>query len=117
MNPAGEATRTCANCKHPFMISTKNPRRRFCSPRCRVADWHARNDHARTHEPTNDVHAPANAVPNGEPHLNAVPNGVHTVNGVQRCPHCHHDLAVIAVIVPPAAAEVRLPEVTMPNPP
>jgi hypothetical protein len=28
-------------------------------------------------------------------------NGVPAANGVQRCPHCHHELAVIAVIVPP----------------
>jgi hypothetical protein len=71
----------------------------------------------RTAADANDVNPSADAVPNGEPRLNAVPNGVHTVNGVQRCPHCHHELAVIAVLVPPAAANVRLSEVTMPNPP
>jgi endogenous inhibitor of DNA gyrase (YacG/DUF329 family) len=113
MNPPDERTRACTSCGQPFMISTKNPRRRFCSPRCRVADWHARS---RTAADATDVHPPTDAVPNGEPHLNAVPNGVQTINGVQRCPHCHHELAVIAVLIPPAAANVRLPEVTMTSP-
>jgi endogenous inhibitor of DNA gyrase (YacG/DUF329 family) len=112
MNPPNDATRACTNCGQPFTITTKNPRRRFCSPRCRVADWHARNDHTRTNERTNDVHPPANAVPNGEPRPNAIPNAVQTANGVQRCPHCHHELAVIAVLVPPAAAQVGLPGVS-----
>ncbi|MGH3488537.1 MAG: hypothetical protein ACRDP8_11595 [Actinopolymorphaceae bacterium] len=113
MNPPLESTRECTSCGQPFTISTKNPRRRFCSPRCRAADWHARNRTAADADAdANDVHPTTNAVPNGEPR----PNGVQTANGVQRCPHCHHELAVIAVLVPPAAANVRLPEVTMTSP-
>jgi hypothetical protein len=67
---------------------SKNPRSRFCSPRCRVADWHVRNDN-RTDETRHGV---SNAVPDGEPSTNAVPSapndvpsGVLAINGVQRC--------------------------------
>src|SRR6476469_10951410 len=36
-------TRTCVTCASPITVTTRNPNRRFCSPRCRAADWHARN--------------------------------------------------------------------------
>jgi hypothetical protein len=90
--------RACVTCGQPITVTTRNPNRRFCSPRCRVADWHARHDRPpRTRNP----------VP-PDPQL---ANGVAAANGTQRCPHCHHDLAVIAVIVPPTATHVRAPEV------
>jgi len=38
----------CATCGRPITITRRNPNRRYCSPRCRVADWHARNDRAAT---------------------------------------------------------------------
>jgi endogenous inhibitor of DNA gyrase (YacG/DUF329 family) len=96
--------RPCDTCGQPFTIPTRNPRKRFCSPPCRTADWHIRNRTKPTN--ANDVH----------PSTDAVPNAVQTANGVQRCPNCHHELAIIAVLVPPAAANVRLPEVTMTSP-
>ena len=106
--------RPCVGCGQPITVTSRNPNRRFCSPRCRVADWHYRHDRA---DPTDGV---ANAVPvtdavrNGVAHqANAVPatNGVAAANGVQRCPNCHHELAIIAVIVPAKAAHIPTPEV------
>lgn len=101
-------TRSCVSCGQPITVTTRNPNRRFCSPRCRVADWHTRNDRAPDH-----------AVPNGVPTDRAVPNdvppqagGVPAANGVQRCPNCHHEIAVIAVVVPAKAAHIPTPEVT-----
>jgi endogenous inhibitor of DNA gyrase (YacG/DUF329 family) len=32
--------RPCITCGQSITITTRNPTRRFCSPRCRVADWH-----------------------------------------------------------------------------
>lgn len=123
---------SCAHCSRPITITSRNPNRRYCSPRCRVADWHARHD--RTHlavlddvtnhvpdDVTNDVPTTAAAndvadlVPdtadtqasNGFPALNAVP----AANGDQRCPHCRQPLAVISVLVPAAAAHIPTPEV------
>jgi hypothetical protein len=104
--------RACVGCGSPIAVTSRNPNRRFCSARCRGADWHARNDRP-TDDVPNAVHA-ADAVPNVvAPQLNAVPtaNGVPAANGVQRCPNCHHELAVIAVVVPAKAAHIPTPEV------
>jgi endogenous inhibitor of DNA gyrase (YacG/DUF329 family) len=94
--------RNCITCGTAFTVSAKNPNRRFCSPRCRVADWHARNHRAEHRDVRNDV-PPANGVP--------------AANGVHRCPHCQHELAVISVVVPADAAHVRLPQVKPHDPP
>ena len=40
-----------------------------------------------------------------------VPNAVPAANGVTQCPHCRHELAVIAVVIPADAAHVQTPEV------
>lgn len=113
--------RACAACGQPITVTSRNPNRRYCSPRCRVADWHAHNDRARSvHAVPNAVNAAASTGNGVPPETNAVaapaPDAVPTANGVQRCPHCHGELAVIAVVVPPAAAHVRTPEVTHMNP-
>jgi hypothetical protein len=107
--------RSCVGCGLPIAITARNPNRRFCSARCRVADWHARNDRptgVRNAVPVSD------AVPNVVvPPANLAPtaNGVPGANGVQRCPNCHHELAVIAVVVPAGAAHIRTPEVITTN--
>lgn len=108
---------SCAHCGQPITITHRNPNRRYCSPRCRVADWHARHD--RPHRaPSAENAVPnggtTNAVPGVVPEPNAVPNGANGVpaaNGEQRCPHCHQPLAIISVIVPAAAAHIPTPEV------
>lgn len=108
--------RPCVGCGLPIAVTTRNPNRRFCSARCRVADWHARNDRPADRVP-NAVPA-ADVVPNVvAPLANAVPgaNGVPAANGAQRCPNCHHELAVIAVVVPANAAHIRTPEVITTN--
>ena len=133
-------THKCATCGWPIRITRRNPNKRYCSPRCRVADWHRRHD--RPPHPTNDVLASGNHVPNGVPNhvpnhvpndvpngvpndvpqpattptppANVVPGGSNAANGEQRCPHCREPIAVIAVLVPPTAAHVRTPEVTIP---
>ena len=106
--------RPCITCGQSITITTRNPTRRFCSPRCRVADWHARHDRSSLgHAVPNDVPA-ADAVPNGvaaQVHTVPTTNAVPAANGVQRCPHCHHELAVIAVVVPAKAAHIATPEV------
>jgi hypothetical protein len=124
-------TRSCATCTAAITVTSRNPNRRYCSPRCRVADWHRRHDRAHPHNPVpNNVNAHPNVVPdavhNDDPNAvptptttfatarNAVPGGANTANGEQRCPHCRQPIAVIAVLVPPTAAHVRTPEVTMP---
>lgn len=97
-------TRTCVTCGSPITVTTRNPNRRFCSPRCRVADWHA---HHRRNVVANDANDVADAVRT----RSDVPNAVPAANGVTKCPHCRHELAVIAVVIPADAAHVQTPEV------
>jgi len=87
---------SCATCERPFAVPPNNPAKRFCSPRCRVADWHRRHD--RAGRDTSDV-------------TNAVPAVGAVRNGVARCPHCAEPIAVINLLVAPAAAHVATPEV------
>ena len=96
-------TRDCVTCGTAIIVTTRNPNHRFCSPRCRSADWHARNRRINNGV-ANDVN---DAV---HPH-NDVPHAVRAANGVTRCPHCRHELAVIAVVIPADAAHVQTPEV------
>ncbi|RSM67909.1 hypothetical protein DMH04_47940 [Kibdelosporangium aridum] len=122
--------RPCVACGQTITVTTRNPNRRFCSPRCRVADWHARNDrrvphtahavprtgndipHAVPNDVPNLITGPADDVPNVVPTAISLPdNGIPAANGVQRCPHCHRELAVIAVIIPAEAAHIPTPEV------
>jgi endogenous inhibitor of DNA gyrase (YacG/DUF329 family) len=108
-------TRACVTCATPITVTTRNPNRRFCSPRCRVADWHARNDPPR--RPHNDV---PNDVPNVVPNdVNDVPKTVPDVpqpgntapasGSVTRCPRCQTPLTVLTWLLPPAAAHVAIP--------
>jgi DNA replication protein DnaC/endogenous inhibitor of DNA gyrase (YacG/DUF329 family) len=97
-------TRTCVACGSPITVTTRNPNRRFCSPRCRAAEWHARN---RTNDVVNGANDAADAVHTPD----AVHNAVRAANGTTRCPHCRHELAVIAVVIPADAAHVQTPEV------
>ena len=90
-------THTCVTCGSPITVTTRNPNRRFCSPRCRVADWHA--------------HHRRNVVADAVRTRSDVPNAVPAANGVTKCPHCRHELAVIAVVIPADAAHVPTPEV------
>jgi hypothetical protein len=128
-------TSTCATCGQPITVTARHPYKRYCSPRCRVADWHRQHD--RPHLPTttnpgdgvpDSVPAtPQPVVPDGTPHHD-VPDRVpaatdssntdptpYVANGDPRCPHCRAPIAIIAILVPPTAAHVRTPEVITTN--
>ena len=114
-------TRACATCGQTFQVDPRNPRRRYCTPRCRAADWRRRHP-ASSPNPENAMHSnriaagtnDANAVPTA----NAVTPADDLANGVAnddrraalaRCPHCHAPVAVLTLLVPPAAAHVATP--------
>lgn len=106
-------TTNCLSCGTTITITTRNPNRRYCSPRCRKTAWQARR---RTNRPVGDD--VANSVSHGVDdivdvvHLrNDVRHAVPAANGVTRCPHCRQDLAVVAVVIPADAAHVQTPEV------
>ena len=105
--------RSCAGCGRPIEVPANNPHKRYCSPRCRVADWH--HHHDRPPDPADGQPRPAGAdVPNAVPASNAVPNAVPVPNAAAagptpRCPHCRQPVTVLNLLVPPAAAHVTVP--------
>ena len=99
--------RTCATCGTAITVTTRNPNRRYCSPRCRAADWHARN---RSTGGDASLTAPTTFVTAFNP-ATTVPDAVQAANGVTQCPHCRQELAIIAVVIPADAAHVQTPEV------
>src|SRR5664280_1059698 len=43
--------RPCTTCGRSFAVPANNPGKRYCTPRCRVADWHHRHDRADGRRP------------------------------------------------------------------
>jgi endogenous inhibitor of DNA gyrase (YacG/DUF329 family) len=109
-------SRACVTCGQTFQVDPRNPRRRFCSPRCRAADWHRRH-RAPSPNPANAMNSngtTTSTVTNAVTKANAVTpvNGVTNDDrraAVARCPHCHAPVAVLTLLVPPAAAHVATP--------
>ena len=102
-------TANCLGCGTTITVTTRNPNRRYCSPRCRKAAWQARH---RTNQSIGDN--AANAVTHDiDDVLDVVhpPHAVAAANGLARCPHCPQKLAVIAVVIPADAAHVQPQEV------
>jgi len=102
MNPTtGAATGSCPVCGQTFTPAPHQiPRRRYCSERCRKTAWRRRHPGRRRPD----------AVPP------AVPRPVDVVDVVAaraepaaRCPHCARPIAVITLLVTPAAAQVPIP--------
>jgi endogenous inhibitor of DNA gyrase (YacG/DUF329 family) len=111
---AAAATGRCPVCGHGFTSSAhQRPRRRYCSDRCRKTAWRHRHPGHRSRP--RDV---APAVPRPGDVAPAVPRPDHIpdvstaqAEPVARCPHCAQPVAVIALLVVPAAAHVPTPEV------
>ncbi len=109
--------RCCAGCGRPIEVPANNPHKRYCSPRCRVADWH--HHHRPTRAPAEDQPPPVGAeAANAVPTRNAVANLVPPDPGpaaapaqttAPRCPHCRQPVNILTLLVPPAAAHVTIP--------
>lgn len=100
----GQPRRGCATCGRVFTVPANNPHRRYCAPRCRVADWRHRH-HPDPADRTGDTANGANAVTNA---ANVVTAGTGATAD-PRCPHCHQPVTVISLLIPPAAAHVPTP--------
>jgi endogenous inhibitor of DNA gyrase (YacG/DUF329 family) len=109
MNPTtgattGATTGSCLVCGQPFTGTPRQiPRRRYCSERCRKTAWRHRHPGHRSRP--RDV-APAVPRPDHIPDVSTA-----QAEPVARCPHCAQPVAVIALLVVPAAAHVPTPEV------
>ncbi|HEX5877630.1 MAG TPA: hypothetical protein VF468_04785 [Actinomycetota bacterium] len=110
-------TRACATCGQAFTVNPRTPRRRYCTPRCRAEDWRRR--HNPSHAPTSSNAANAadgawladnvTNVANPVPPANDVANDDRRAS-LARCPHCQTPIAVLTLLVPPAAAHVAPPQ-------
>jgi endogenous inhibitor of DNA gyrase (YacG/DUF329 family) len=98
MNPTtGAATGHCPVCGRPFTPAPGQiPRRRYCSERCRKTAWRRRH--------------PGRRRPDAVPRPDAVVDAVAArAEPAARCPHCARPVAVITLLVTPAAAQVPIP--------
>jgi endogenous inhibitor of DNA gyrase (YacG/DUF329 family) len=114
------STGNCAVCGQGFASEHYQiPRRRYCSERCRKAAWRRR--HPGRRRPRPDAVAPTVARPDAVPRTVPCPDDdfdaldvVDTVTAraepAARCPHCARPVAVITLLVAPAAAQVPIPE-------
>jgi endogenous inhibitor of DNA gyrase (YacG/DUF329 family) len=128
---ARTATRKCATCGTPFTWTSRNPKRRFCDPICKARWWRASNNDGNTTASTAAVKPAANTPqprtgPTAEAGTaNAVTHpydpyvaGYRTdqaPTGIQSCPNCHEPVAVINLLVKPAAAYVNTPSRSVTN--
>ena len=101
----GAQQRACPACGTEFTWTPAAPRQRFCSTPCRQR-WWDRNRRQRRRRHGDDPHGhdprrPQDDDPRGhdDPAIAAVP----------ACPHCRKPVAIVAWLVPPAAASVTTP--------
>jgi hypothetical protein len=95
------------------MIPKKIPRRRYCSERCRKTAWRHRHPRARhsTVPRPDPVAQPGDAPRHGDVARDAAaePPVAARAEPVTGCPHCARPIAVITLLVTPAAASVPAP--------
>lgn len=138
---ARTATRLCATCGEPFTWTSSNPKKRFCDPICKARWWRASNSDTDTTaavQPSGDSTAstpdtdtinaastPSTAADHSGSTANAVTQPYDpSVSGyasgqapstAQNCPNCHQPVAVINLLVAPAAAYVNTPSRSVTN--
>jgi endogenous inhibitor of DNA gyrase (YacG/DUF329 family) len=107
--------RDCPQCGSPFTWTPAAPRQKYCSARCKHR-WHRahgkpRKRHRSRQPATRDVAGP----PTATTHV-ALPSppaaGTATEAALAAepaCPHCRKPVALVAWLVPPAAATVKEP--------
>lgn len=103
-------TGACAACGQPFTTAAhQRPRRRFCSERCRKSDWQRRR-HTPRHR-ADAVAGPGDGDGDGVVARRVEVDDVVPPPGASaaRCPHCARPIAVINLLVAPAAAQVPVP--------
>lgn len=120
----GAEQRTCPACGSLFTWTPAAPRQKFCSTRCRQRWWDrarrraAKNDDPRgRHDPRrDDAHGHDGRGHDGHGHdTDSIPTGQPPA-AIAACPHCRNPVAIVAWLVPPAAASVPAPRDTPARP-
>lgn len=111
-------TGRCAACEQPFTTAAhQRPQRRFCSERCRKNAWQRRHSPRRYRADVAarlDVGARRGDVVGRPTDVVGRPTDIDDVvappgASAARCPHCARPIAVINLLVVPAAAQVPVP--------
>jgi endogenous inhibitor of DNA gyrase (YacG/DUF329 family) len=112
--------RPCQHCGTAFTWTPSSPRKRFCSQPCRLA-WHdARRRQATAALRHGDIHLPGAG---NQPRAGGPRAASHDARGgdarrhddagtlaaTPACPHCRQPVAIVAWLVPAAAASVATP--------
>ena len=115
--------RTCPACGTTFTWTSAAPRQRFCSTHCKHQWWNARRRQATTalartgHRPPADwprADDPRGDDPRATTHddrgnATSARQDPATLAATPACPHCRQAVAIVAWLVPPAAASVATP--------
>jgi endogenous inhibitor of DNA gyrase (YacG/DUF329 family) len=102
------STGRCPVCGHGFTTNPhQRPQRRYCSERCRKTAWRHRHPHTRPIPRRGDVAQPDDVARDGDTAVE--PSVAARAEPVARCPHCARPIAVITLLVHPAAATVPTP--------
>jgi len=110
--------RPCQSCGTIFTWTPASPRQRYCSIRCRQAWWAARRRQATAALNHGGIALPAAQPRAGGPCATALDgrgvdvrshDGPGTLAATPACPHCKQPVAIVAWLVPPAAATVTTP--------
>jgi endogenous inhibitor of DNA gyrase (YacG/DUF329 family) len=99
--------RTCPACGTEFTWTPAAPRPKYCSARCKHR-WHRAHGKPRNRRrrgTTRDDARPATAT-TAVPPPPPPPGGLAAAPA---CPHCRQPVALVAWLVPPAAASVATP--------
>ena len=106
--------RDCPACGTPFTWTPAAPRQKYCSARCKHR-WHRAHGKPRRRRgrkaATRDVARPPAATTQGAPPSPpaAGTDGEAALAAGPACPHCRKPVALVAWLVPPAAATVKEP--------
>lgn len=110
--------RDCPQCGTPFTWTPAAPRQKYCTARCKHR-WHRAHGKPRRRRSrkaaTRDVARPPGATAHPAPAAQAgppAPPAARPEPGLAAepaCPHCRKPVALVAWLVPPAAATVKEP--------
>ena len=109
--------RPCLHCGTAFTWTPASPRKRFCSQPCRLAWWGARRRQATAALRHGDLPLPGGQQHSDDPRAtshdargdNARSHAAGTLAATPACPHCKKPVAIVAWLVPAAAASVATP--------
>jgi len=110
--------RPCLHCGTAFTWTPASPRKRFCSQPCRLAWWGARRRQATAALRRGDIRLPGDQPHGNDPRAtgndargdNARSHAAAgTLAALPACPHRRQPVAIVAWLVPPAAANIATP--------